>query len=126
MNELPDEKSMALQKFQGPQEDSACNVIRFHESKHLRIFSSGVFNDSLLKEQQSQNKRMVIMKAKRDAFAKSKIMESEIIRQKYAKRRIEDVNNGQILKNNQSLHSSPLKGSMQTIEEEVQNGPNLL
>ena len=40
------------------------------------------------------------MKAKRDAFAKSKIMESEIIRQKYAKRRIEDVNNGQILKNN--------------------------
>lgn len=50
MNELPDEKSLALQKLQGPQEDAVCNVTRFHESKHLRIFSSGVFNDTILQE----------------------------------------------------------------------------
>jgi hypothetical protein len=62
-------------------------VTRFHESKHLRVFSSAVFNDGVLQEQKSALRRMATIKAKRDAFAKSKIMESEIIRMKYQKRR---------------------------------------
>ncbi len=56
-------------------------------------------------------KRMATIKAKRDAIAKSKIMESEIIRMKYQKRREgsqdEITAKSQRMHKNASMMSSP-------------------
>ena len=78
-------------------------------------------------------KRMATIKAKRDSIAKSKIMESELIRMKYQKRREgsqDEINNkSQRMHKNASVMSSPEKSSrveMDTIEEEKEDGNYLL
>jgi hypothetical protein len=76
---------------------------------------------------------MATIKAKRDSIAKSKIMESELIRMKYQKRREgsqDEINNkSQRMHKNASVMSSPEKSSrveMDTIEEEKEDGNYLL